>query len=92
MASEELAQLEQSESYIYHRTFDKASRAAKSVRQAIRRVIDSLERARDKQGRPHRVLNAFANHLKQYLLGPSQPGSAPTGHLVYEPSPGVIWE
>jgi len=92
VASEELAQLEQCESYIYHRTFDKASRAAKSVRQAIRRVIESLEKARDEQGRPHRVLNAFAAHLKQYLLGPSQPGSASAGHLVYEPPPGVLWE
>jgi hypothetical protein len=92
VAAEELAQLEQCESYIYHRTFDKASRAAKSVRQAIRRVIGSLEKARDEQGRPHRVLNAFAAHLKQYLLGPSQPGSASAGHLVYEPPPGVLWE
>jgi hypothetical protein len=91
VAREELAQLEQSESYIYHRTFDKASRAAKNVRQAIHRVIQSLGDARDAQGRPHRVLNAFADHLKQYLLGPSRPGCAPTGHLVYEPPPSVIW-
>ena len=92
VAEEELVQLEQSGSDIRHRTLDQASRAAKTVRQAIRRVIRCLARAKDQQGRPHRILTAFAAHLVKHLLGPSQPGSAPAGHLLYEPPAGVIWE
>jgi hypothetical protein len=92
IAEEELAQLEVSVSCVHHRTIDGASKAARSVRQAIRRVCSSLAEARDEQHRPHPVLTAFAAHLQKHLLDPSQPGSAPPGHLVYEPPEGVVWE
>ncbi len=75
----------------HHRTIDEAFKTAKSVRQAIRRVCLSLAEAQDEQHRPHPVLIAFAAHLQKHLLGPSQPGSVPPGHLVYEPPEGVIW-
>jgi hypothetical protein len=61
------------------------------------RTIDILDEngdlaeAQDDQHRPHPVLTAFAAHLQKHLLGPSQPGSVPAGHLVYEPPEGVIW-
>jgi uncharacterized protein YicC (UPF0701 family) len=91
VAEEELAQFESALPDIHHRTMDEASKTAKTVRQAIRRVCSSLAQARDKQHRPYPVLTAFAAHLQKHLLGPSQPGSAPAGHLVYEPPAGVIW-
>ena len=89
VAEEELAQLEQADDYSYHRTFDKAARTAKSVRQAINRSVSLLDEDRDERGRPHLVLRKFAAHLKEYLLGPSLQGVAPVAHLVYEPPPGV---
>ena len=91
VAEEELAQLESALPDIHHRTMDEAAKTAKIVRQAIRRVCSSLAQARDQQHRPDPVLTAFAAHLQNHLLGPSQPGSAPAGHLVYEPPAGVIW-
>lgn len=91
VAEEELSQLEQADDYIYHRSFDKAARTAKSVRQAINRSTSLLEEARDELGRPHAVLQRFAAHLKKYLLGSSLAGSAPAGHLGYEPPGGVQW-
>ena len=91
VAEEELAQLESALPDIHHRTMDEAAKTAKSLRQAMRRVCSSLAQARDQQHRPDPVLTAFAAHLQNHLLGPSQPGSAPAGHLVYVPPPGVIW-
>jgi hypothetical protein len=91
VAEEELAQFESALPDIHHRTMDEAAKTAKTVRQAIRRVCSSLGQARDQQHRPDPVLTAFAAHLQKQLLGPSQPGSAPAGHLVYEPPAGVIW-
>ena len=91
VAEEELAQLEGLTAYTHHRTFDQAARAVKSVRQAINRAISLLGEVPDARGGAPRVLGAFAAHLKQHLLDPSQPGLAPAGHLVYEPPPGVSW-
>jgi hypothetical protein len=91
VAEEELAQLEASGACTGQRTIDEAFKAARSVRQAIRRVCSSLAEARDEHHRPHPVLTAFAAHLQKHLLGPSQPGSVPPGHLVYEPPEGVVW-
>ena len=91
VAEEELAQLEQADDYIYHRTFDKAARTAKSVRQAMNRSISLLDEARDELGRPHPVLVRFAAHLEKYLLGASLAKGVPTGRLVYEPPAGVRW-
>jgi len=91
VAEEDLAQLEQADDYIYYRTFDKAARAAKSVRQAMNRSISLLEEARDALGRPHPVLVRFAAHVKKYLLGASLAKGVPTGCLVYEPPAGVRW-
>jgi hypothetical protein len=90
-AEEKLGEMEQSAADIHHRTLDGAVKASRSVRQAIRRVCLSLAEAQDEQHRPHLVLTAFAVHLQKHLLGPSQPGSVPAGHLVYEPPEGVIW-
>jgi hypothetical protein len=91
VAEEDLAQLEQADDYIYHRTFDKAARAAKSVRQAINRSLSLLDEARDELGRPHAVLVRFAAHVKKYLLEASLAKDVPTGRLVYAPPPGVRW-
>ena len=91
VAEEELALLEGAKAYTHHRTFDKAARAVKSVRQSINRAISLVEEAPNERGGPSRVLVAFAAHLKQHLLEPSQPGLAPAGHLVYEPPPDVSW-
>ena len=91
VAEEQLAQFEQADGYIFHRTFDQAARAGKTVRQAINRSIHLLETARDSSGRPHPVLERFAAHLRQHLLKPPLGGSAPLGHLVYEPPEGVQW-
>ena len=90
-AEEMLTEMEESAADIHHRTMDGAVKASRSVRQAIRRVCLSLAQAQDDQHRPHPVLTAFAAHLQKHLLGPSQPGSVPAGHLVYEPPEGVIW-
>ena len=91
VAEEELAQLEQADDYIYHRTFDKAARAAKSVRQAMNRSISLLDEARDELGRPRPVLARFAVHVRKYLLEASLAKDVPTGCLVYEPPAGVRW-
>jgi hypothetical protein len=91
VAEEQLAQFDQADGYIFHRTFDQAARAGKTVRQAINRSIHLLETARDASGHPHPVLERFAAHLRQYLLKPPLGGSAPLGHLVYEPPEGVRW-
>jgi uncharacterized protein (UPF0147 family) len=91
VAEEELAQLEQADDYIYHRTFDKAARTAKSVRQAMNRSISLLDEARDELDRPHPVLLRFSAHLKKYFPGASLAKDVPTGRLVYEPPTGVRW-
>jgi hypothetical protein len=91
VAEEELAQLEAALPDIHHRTIDEAFKIAKSVRQAIRRVCLSLAKAQDEQHRPHPLLTAFAAHLRKHLLGPSQLGPIPAGHVVYEPPTGVAW-
>ena len=91
VAEEELAQLEQADDYIYHRTFDKAARAAKSVRQAMNRSLSLLHEARDELGCPHPVLVRFAAHVKKNLLEASLAKDVPTGRLVYEPPSGVRW-
>jgi hypothetical protein len=91
VAEEELAQLEQADDYIYHRTFDKAARTAKSVRQAINRSLRLLEAARDELGRFHPVLVRFAAHVRKYLFGASLAKGVPTGCLVYEPPADVRW-
>jgi len=91
MAEETLAQLEQGREYICHHTFDNAARAAKTVRQAIVRSVRLLETARDESDRLHPVLQRFAAHLREYLLEPSQRGSAPVGALIYEPPVDVHW-
>ncbi len=76
-AEEELDQAERSGATIHQRTVDGALKAARSVRQAIRRVCSSLAKAKDERGRPHSVLTAFATHLQKHLLEPSQPGLVP---------------
>jgi hypothetical protein len=91
VAEEHLAQLEQADGYIFHRSFDQAARASKTVRQAINRSIHLLETARDASGRPHPVLERFAAHLRNHLLKPPLGRSAPLGHLIYEPPEGVRW-
>ena len=91
VAEEELGQLETFAASTHQRTIDQAFTTAKTIRQSIRRVIGSLAEAQDEQHRPHPVIAAFAAHLQKYVLGPSQSGSVPAGHLVYEPPEGVVW-
>jgi hypothetical protein len=90
-AQAELLELEDSEAEIFHRTRDNARKVALGVRQSIRRAIDSLTEARDKQGRPDGVLRAFGAHLQEYLFDASRPGAVPPGFLVYRPPADVKW-
>ena len=55
----------------------------------------------DAEGKPDPVLRAFARHLNEHLLIPSDGGGIPgrqrvgaalPGWFTYEPPPGVVWE
>jgi hypothetical protein len=76
---------------------DISTRAAQTVRRSIRRLHRRLADAVDAEGRPHRILRAFAAHLETCVLVPSRrwagargSGAYP-GCLVYEPPQGVRW-
>jgi hypothetical protein len=77
-----------------------AEKAADAVGKAIKRLYHHLNSSVDEQGRPHRVLRAFAEHLKRYLLLPSgRCGGAGGlraaenfgGCFVYQAPDGVEW-
>jgi hypothetical protein len=82
------------------RSRDSAQKCVRAVSMAIQRLHTHLARARDAEGRPHPVLQAFARHLHEHLLFPSGRGRRPGGMRVagalagcftYEPPPGVVW-
>lgn len=97
-AERELEELLTIRSKHLRRASDVSSRAAHAVRKSIRRLHRRLADAVDADGRPHRVLRAFAEHLEKHLLVPSRRwagvralGNYP-GCLVYEPPEGIVWE
>ena len=82
------------------RSRDSAQKCVRAVSMAIQRLHIHLARARNAEGRPHPVLQAFARHLYNHLLIPSGRGRRPGGMRVagalagcftYEPPPGVVW-
>ena len=82
------------------RSRDSAQKCVRAVSMAIQRLHTHLARARNAEGRPHPVLQAFARHLCDHLLIPSGRGRRPGGVRVaatlagcftYEPPPGVVW-
>ena len=82
------------------RSRDSAQKCVRAVSMAIQRLHTHLARARDAEGRPHPVLQAFARHLYEHLLFPSGRGRRPGGMRVagalagcftYEPPLDVVW-
>ena len=82
------------------RSRDSAQKCVRAVSMAIKRLHTHLARARNAEGRPHPVLQAFARHLYDHLLIPSGRGRRPggmraagalAGCFTYEPPPGVVW-
>ncbi len=78
-----------------------AERCARAVAVAIKRLYSHLAGAVDAEGKPDKVLQAFALHLREHLLVPSGQGcgragkwltSVPSGCYTYEPPLGVVWE
>ena len=77
-----------------------AEKAADAVGKAIKRLYRHLAGALDAQGKPHRVLRPFSDHLLHHLLIPSgRCGGAGGvrgpesfgGCFTYEPPVGVRW-
>jgi hypothetical protein len=82
------------------RSQDSTQKCVRAVNRAIRRLHAYLALGVDAEGKPHPVLQAFAEHLREHLLVPSGRGSgpagargvaAPGGCFTYEPPPGVVW-
>jgi len=82
------------------RTRDNAGRCVRAVAVAIKRFQARLAKAVDAEGRPHRVLQGFARHLREHLLIPSGRGGghggaraswSGAGCFTYEPPTGVVW-
>ena len=82
-------------------TGDSARRAAHAVRSAVARFHENIASAVGKDGGPHAVLRAFADHVHKHILVPSaryaghggpyaRAGLA--GCFTYEPQMGVRWE
>ncbi|MCX6926261.1 MAG: hypothetical protein NT154_24100 [Verrucomicrobia bacterium] len=77
-----------------------AERCVRAVTAAIKRLHVRLAGALDAEGKPHRVLQAFAHHLYEHLLVPSGrsggyargwPAATYPGCFTYEPPTGVVW-
>ena len=75
-------------------------RQVRAIRQAIRRLLEGLENARDARGAPAEVLRSFGEHLDRYLWRPSGRGgrgrnlrvrAGLAGRFAYEPPDGVKW-
>ena len=76
-------------------------KCAEAVSRAIRRLHGRLTEAVDGEGKPNAVLRAFARHLVEHLLIPSDGGGVPgrqrvgaamPGWFIYEPPTGLVWE
>lgn len=91
-AERELAELEQHQALVLRRTRDQAQRAAETIRKRLSRLLASLRSARAADGRPHAVLVAFGEHLRQHI--PKLAGNDPRKVAIYEydPPPEVTWE
>ena len=83
------------------RSRDCVQKCAQAVSLAIRCLHGRLAGAVDSEGKPDPVLQAFARHLSEHLLIPSdgggllgrqRVGAALPGWFIYEPRPGVVWE
>ena len=64
------------------RSQDCAQKCVRAVAMAIRRLHTHLGRAVDAQGKPHPVLQGFAQHLRQQVLIPSGRGGGPGGARI----------
>ena len=82
------------------RSRDCVQKCARVVSLAIRCLHARLAAAVDAEGKPDPVLRAFARHLNDHLLIPSdgggiqgrqRVGAALPGWFTYEPPPGVVW-
>jgi hypothetical protein len=83
------------------RSRDCVQKCAREVGLAIRCLHARLAVAVDVEGRPDPVLRAFAGHLDEHLLIPSDGGGIPgrfrlgaalPGWFTYEPPQGVVWK
>jgi hypothetical protein len=83
------------------RSRDWVQKCARTVSLAIRCLHARLASAVDAEGKPDQVLQAFARHLNEHLLTPSDGGGIPgkfrvgaalPGWFTYEPPAGVVWE
>jgi hypothetical protein len=78
-----------------------AERCARAVGVAIKRLHARLAAAVDAEGKPDKVVRAFALHLHEYLLVPSGRGGGYAGEQAvsgfegcfsYQAPKGVLWE
>jgi hypothetical protein len=99
-AERELIALYDYETKHSHRTRDSAQRAADAVGKAIKRFYEHLAVAVEADGRPHPVLRAFAEHIRQHVLVPSgrwcarggpRPSASVAGCFTYERPEGIVW-
>jgi hypothetical protein len=88
-AREQLAEFEEYRKELRRQTLDGAAKAARNIRQSLRRLCNSLAEAEDERGGPHPVLRSFAAHLLGHLVARSP--DIPPGHLVYQPPAGIVW-
>ena len=83
------------------RSRDCVQKCARAVSLAISSLHARLVVAADAEGKPDRVLQAFARHLDEHLLAASDGGGMPgrfrlgtalPGWFTYQPPRGVVWE
>ena len=83
------------------RSRDCVQKCAQAVSRAIRCLHAHLASAMDGEGNPDPVSQAFARHLNEHLLIPSDGGgirgrfrlgAALPGWFTYEPPLGIVWE
>jgi hypothetical protein len=83
------------------RSRDCIEKCARVMSLSIRNLHARLAGALDINGKTHLVLHAFARHLNERLLIPSDGGGIPgrfrvgaalPGWFTYEPPPAVVWE
>lgn len=99
-AREELEALAEAKKVVAKGPASNAEKVVRAVRKAISRLHETLADARHSDGKPHMVLNGFAEHLLKHLITPSarfggsrqarvRAGTA--GKFTYEPPTGVTW-
>jgi hypothetical protein len=99
-AREELEVLAEAKKAVGKRPASNAEKTVRAVRKAISRLHETLADARGKDGKPHPVLNAFAEHLSKHLIIPSsryggngrgRVKAGVAGSFTYEPPAGMTW-